>query len=107
MTSSNETALLRGRGLRKEQRDIVSGGGELTWDAGTTSKRTPVEVSNISDSGAQLVARIPLKVGISAYLTGKQFRCMGTVRYCKDDPRGFLIGLKFSQEPHRKNALAS
>ena len=106
VTSLNETALTRERGRRKEHRDRVSGGGELTWDVGTTSKQCPVEVSNISNGGAQLVARTRLKVGISAYLTGEQFRCMGSVCYCKHDPRGFLIGLKFSREPHFKNAVA-
>ena len=98
----SELRLSRVTDLRKEIRDPVFGRGELTWDDGVTSKQMPVEVRNISDRGAQLL----VKAGIAAFLTGEEFRCMGTVRYCTDDPRGFLIGLEFSRDPHYKNAVA-
>jgi hypothetical protein len=92
--------------LRKEIRDPVFGRGELTWDDGVTARQMRVEVRNISNKGVQLLARTPIREGISAFLTGEEFRCMGTVRYCTDDLRGFLIGLEFSRDPHFKNAVA-
>lgn len=91
--------------LRKEVRDPVFGRGELTWDDGASAKQMSVEVRNISDRGAQLLVRTPLKAGLAAFLTGEQFRCMGTVRYCTDDRHGFLVGLEFSRDPHYKNAV--
>jgi len=102
----SERTLARVTDLRKEVRDPVFGRGELTWVDGTTSKQMPVEVRNISDRGVQLLVRTPIRAGIAAFLTGEEFRCMGIVRYCADDPRGFLIGLEFSREPHYKNAVA-
>ncbi len=107
MYSLSEVALARVTDLRKEVREPVFGRGELTWDDGATSKQPRVEVRNISDRGVQLLARTPIKAGISAFLTGEEFRCMGTVRYCTDDPRGFLLGLEFSREPHYKNAVSA
>ena len=63
-------------------------------------------MKNISDGGVQLLTRIPIKVGIAAYLTGDEFCCIGRVRYCTDVPNGFLVGLQFSRDPHHKNAVA-
>lgn len=100
-----ESALAKIRALRKEQRDPVVGEGLLTWDDGTESQQMAVEVQNISDHGAQVVAADALTPGTAAHLTGEELRCMAVVRYCKADPKGFLLGLKFSRDPHNKNAI--
>ena len=81
--------------------------GELTWDDGIASRRIPVEVRDISESGVRVIAPKPITVGVSAYLTGEEFRCTGTVRYCKSNGRGFLVGLEFNRERHYKNAVAT
>ena len=93
-------------------RDPVTGYGVLTWDDdtlwgdGKRSKQAAVEVKDVSDGGLQMLTHEPIKVGSLAYLTGEEFRCVGTVRYCRTDPSGFRVGLKFSLEPNHKNAVA-
>ena len=91
--------------FRKQLRDAVFGRGVLTWDDGMSSRQVPVEVRNISENGVQVIAPIPIAVGVAAHLTGKEFRCIGTVRYCESDRHGFLVGLEFNREPHYKNAV--
>ena len=91
---------------RRESRDVVCGEGELTWDDGVISRKRSVEVRNISDNGVQVHSRVMAPVGAAAYLTGEHFRCLGTVRYCKSDERGYLIGLELNKEPYDKNAMA-
>ncbi len=100
-----ETALAKIRAIRKEQRDPVVGKGQLTWDDGTESQQLAVNVQNISDHGAQVIASEALAPGTAVHLTGDELRCMAVVRYCKSDPNGFLMGLKFSRDPYNKNAV--
>ena len=90
----------------RERRDRVCGCGELTWDDGHASKRAEVEVCDLSDNGVQVRASIPIPVGMPAYLTGEEFRCIGTVRYCNRFEQGYRVGLQFNSEPNRKNAIA-
>ncbi len=103
---SNDTGSVRARDLRREPRETVCGRGELTWDDGVAARQIPVGVRNISDHGMQVIAPKRVAVGISVFLTGEQFRCIGTVRYCESDSGGFLVGLEFNREPHHKNAVA-
>ena len=107
MVPANKAALASGREVRREPRGAVRGRGGLTWDDGIASRRIPVEVRDISENGVQVIAPKPITVGVSAYLTGEEFRCIGTVRYCKSEGRGFLVGLEFNREPHYKNAVAT
>jgi hypothetical protein len=100
-----ETALAEIRALRTEQHDPVIGEGMLSWDDGSESQQIAVEVQNISEHGAQVVAADALAPGTAANLTGEELRCRAVVRYCKTDPKGFLLGLKFSRDPHNKNAI--
>ena len=94
------------REVRRDQRDRVRGSGELTWDEGRTSRRVFVEVSDISDGGIGVIAPNPLPVGIRAFLTGEQFRCIGIVRHCNSNGRRFRVGIEFNREPHHKNGVA-
>ena len=103
---SNDKGLLRMRELRKETRDTVVGQGDLTWDDGGASRYIPVDVSNISENGVQLIVPRRIAVGTPAFLTGEEFRCIGTVRYCASDGSLFLVGLEFNRKPHYKNGVA-
>lgn len=91
--------------MRLEPRDAVVGQGVLTWDEGSGARQARVEVRNISDNGVQLAAVTHLSAGTKAYLTGEQFRCIGTVRYCQRDGLGFLLGLEFHRSPNYKDSL--
>ena len=93
------------RHARREARDHVSGRGVLTWDDGSQSQRTVVEVSNLSEHGMQLASTEPLSVGQRAYITGDEFRCVGTVRHCEAAGGRFCVGIEFSHEPNVKNAM--
>ena len=105
MGTENETAPASGYGDRKDQRHAARGPGALTWYDGTTVNQSPVEICDISDNGVQMFAAVPIAVGVSVYLTGGKYRCLGTVRHCKRDGGGFLIGLQFSRGPHRRSAF--
>lgn len=105
MHPSRSIAPGRGRELRGEARDPVFGVGVLTWDEGYGARQAQVEVCNISNSGAQVFGATELPAGSKAYLTGDQFRCVGTVRYCQAQSAGFMVGLEFSLEPNDKDAL--
>ena len=92
------------RYTRSEDRELVCGKGHLTWDHGTQAKQSNVEVLNISDNGVQLHVSEYVDVGVAAYLTGTEYQCVGSIRYCVPNRQGFLVGLKFSGEPHFKSA---
>ena len=91
---------------RSEDRELVYGKGDLTWDHGAQAKQSTVEVRNISDNGVQLRVSEYVRTGAAAYLTGTEYQCVGTVRYCVPNGQGFLAGLEFSREPHFKNTLS-
>ena len=91
---------------RSEKRERVCGKGDLTWDHGAQAKQSTVEVRNISDNGIQLRVSEYVRAGAAAYLTGTQYQCVGSVRYCVPNGQGFLVGLEFSQDPHFKNTLS-
>lgn len=105
MRSARTTALRRGRELREEARDPVFGSGLLTWDEGHGARKAQVEVRNISDSGAQVFGSTEMRAGAKAYLTGDQFRCVGTIRYCQAHSSGFMAGLEFNLQPNDKDGL--
>lgn len=91
---------------RREARDVVCGEGELTWDDGVVSRKHSVDVCNISDSGVQVRSRVHAPVGAAAYLTGEHFRCVGSIRYCRSNDAGYLVGIELNNDPHYKNAMA-
>ena len=91
---------------RSEERERVCGKGEFTWDHGTEAKQSAVQVRNISDHGLQLHAPEYVRTGSAAYLTGSEFQCVGSIKYCVPNGEGFLVGLEFSQDPHFKNTLS-
>ncbi len=91
---------------RSEDRERVYGKGELTWDHGAQTKQSAVEVRNISDTGVQLHVSEYVRPGAAAYLTGTEYQCVGSVRYCVPNGQGFLVGIQFSREPHFKNTLS-
>ncbi len=91
---------------RSEKRERVSGAGNLTWDHGAEAKQSTVEVRNISDNGVQMHVPEYVRKGVAAYLTGWEYQCVGSVRYCVPAGEGFLVGLEFSREPHFKNTLS-
>ena len=91
--------------VRSEERERVYGKGELIWDHGAQAKQCTVEVRNLSDKGMQLHVSEYVRTGAAAYLTGTQYQCVGSVRYCVPNGQGFLVGLEFSREPHFKNSL--
>ncbi len=112
MEQTTNHSLVKSHIVREHPREPVTGFGVLTWDDdagrgdGTRSKQATVEVRNISDGGLQMLTYEPIKAGSLVYLTGEEFRCVGTVRYCRTDPEGYVVGLKFSLEPNHKNAVA-
>ncbi len=99
-------ALLQRSHTRSESRDRVCGVGDLIWDHGAQAKQSTVEVLNISDNGVQLRIREYVKVGAAAHLTGTEYQCVGSVRYCVPNGQGFVVGLQFSHMPHFKNSLS-
>jgi|HubBroStandDraft_1064217.scaffolds.fasta_scaffold86159_2 hypothetical protein len=54
-------------------------------------------IVNISDSGAALELRVPLKLGEVVYLEVRQFHLYGTahVNRCTSKFRGYVAGLEF------------
>ena len=94
------------RHARREPRDSVSGWGTLTWDDGVRSQRAVVEVRNLSDNGVQVNMSEALRSGTRAYLTGTEFRCVGTVRHCEGEEGQFRIGIEFDYRPNFKDAIA-
>lgn len=99
-------ALLQKSYTRSANRDRVCGAGELIWDHDTQTKQSRVEVLNISDNGVQLRISEYVRVGAAAHLTGAEYQCVGSVRYCVPNGQGFLVGLQFSHMPHFKNSLS-
>ena len=92
------------RYTRSEDRELVYGKGDLTWNHGTQAKQSAVEVRNISDNGMQVQVSEYVDVGAAAYLTGTEYQCVGSVQYCVPNRQGFLVGLKFS-EPQRMSGV--
>ena len=46
-----------------------------------------------------------VRPGAAAYLTGTEYQCVGSIRYCVPNGQGFLVGLELSREPHFKNTI--
>ena len=91
--------------VRSADRERVCGKGDLTWDHGAQAKQSTVEVRNISDNGVQLHVSEYVRPGAAAYLTGTEYQCVGSIRYCVPNGQGFLVGLELSREPHFKNTI--
>ena len=75
------------------------GWGTLTWDHGRGAQRAVVQVSALSDSGAQVYLDVKLRSGTRAYLTGTEFRCVGTVRRCEGEQGMYRVGIEFAYKP--------
>ncbi len=104
---SPKAAIPRGADARRESREFVQGAGRLAWDASTGAREAQVVVRNLSPGGLQLVSRKRVDVGVVAYLTGAQFQCLGSIRYCRSTPEGYLVGLCFTRDPFFKNSVSS
>lgn len=93
-------------GRRRSERQIVLGGGEISWEdpAGGT-RRCRAMVRNISDDGLQLGVSEPVQPGALVRLTGEEMECLAFARYCVADEHGYRIGLQFSRPPYQKAAL--
>ena len=62
-----------------------------------------LEVRNTSDNGVQLHVPEYVRTGAAAYLTGTEYQCVGSARYCAPNGQGFLVGLEFSEERDKRS----
>lgn len=85
------------RERRRESRDSVTGPAFLTWIADTGfRRRTAVEVTDISEAGAGVLATESVPVGILVTLRGESLVCSGMVRHCEFDEKGCRVGILFT-----------
>ena len=82
---------------RRAGRDQVVGAGFLSWvDSAGRRHSIPVTVSDISETGAGVVAETAVPVGILATLHGEGLVCSCLVRRCVVDEDRHRIGLMFT-----------
>jgi hypothetical protein len=65
--------------------------------SGDTMTGVDARMVNISDSGAAVASRVPLKLGEVVYIEVRQFHLYGTahVNRCSRKLRGYIVGLEF------------
>jgi len=86
---------------RKVERMPSSGTARLEWMDSSTRHHTAVQVRNISTEGMML--EIPCAVEPQlARITGREWQCIGWVRYCEPDKGKFIAGFQFAQRPYER-----
>lgn len=107
MGFASKVATPRGADVRREKRELVNGAGRLVWDTPAGAREVQVVVRDLSPGGLQVVSRKRVDVGVVAFLTGSQFQCLGSIRYCRSTQQGYLVGLCFTRDPFYKNSVSS
>jgi hypothetical protein len=89
---------------RRTDREPVSGKAELKWLGSLGVQISlPVDVVDISESGAGVSAGSAAPVGQSVQMVGGEFDCFAVIRHCSESSNGrFHIGLLFARPPHNR-----
>lgn len=96
-----------GKERRRAERDRVAGMAFLTWVTAAGARRsTAVTVTDISETGAGVIAEEDPPAGILATLQGQSLVCSCFVRHCRDENGSFRIGLMFTA-PHKNQKTES
>ena len=86
---------------RRLDRIVVAGSGQLNYQAEDGSEQgMPVEIHNVSEDGFRGTTPEAVPVGATVRLTGEQYECLATARYCNPEDGHFSAGFQYFVKPH-------